>query len=164
MITWRGDDSFVIADVEYVCRPVTGRFPSTPDRFCLLTAALVFELVLVCAANPASVAGISVNRNYAVVTRGEAELDPQSFELAKYCGPRARRSSTSSEPTPNRFGERPPAAQRMSPRPDTKGRSSTDNCPGAAAQTAGIALTRRPAVPITPGSPWPGRAVICTSH
>jgi hypothetical protein len=235
VITWRDDESFAIADVEYVCRPITGRFPSTPERFCLLKArwqvewyeqllrevapeamievgmydgasvalcaeiaqprklvgidhratpsaaleefvarrdlrdsvrphygvdqadvgrldaillaefdgpldlvvddashllgpteitfnrlfprlrpggryviedwpmhqkpvpepgtpltALVLELVLVCAANPASIAGISVNQNYAVVTRGGAELDPQSFEVSKYCGPRAR--------------------------------------------------------------------------
>jgi seryl-tRNA synthetase len=25
-----------------------------------------------------------------LVTRGGAELDPQSFEVSKYCGPRAR--------------------------------------------------------------------------
>jgi hypothetical protein len=38
VISWTSDDSFAISDVEYVCRPVTGRFPSTPDRFCLLKA------------------------------------------------------------------------------------------------------------------------------
>ena len=53
---------------------------------------------------------------------------------------------------------------RIKPRPVTSGRSRTDDRPGGAAQTAGIAFTMRPAVPITPGSPWPGRAVICTSH
>jgi hypothetical protein len=38
MITWTSDDSFVIDSVEYVCRPVKGRFPSVWDRFCLLKA------------------------------------------------------------------------------------------------------------------------------
>ena len=38
----------------------------------------------------------------------------------------------------------------------TSGRSSADSRPGAAAHTAGIAFDERPAVPITPGSPWPG--------
>ncbi|MCU1464706.1 MAG: class SAM-dependent methyltransferase [Actinomycetia bacterium] len=38
MISWTSDDSFTISDIEYVCRPTTGRFPSTPDQFCLLKA------------------------------------------------------------------------------------------------------------------------------
>jgi len=36
VISWTSDDSFAVSDVEYVCRPTTGRFPSTPDQFCLL--------------------------------------------------------------------------------------------------------------------------------
>jgi hypothetical protein len=36
VISWTSDDSFTVSDVEYVCRPTTGRFPSTPDQFCLL--------------------------------------------------------------------------------------------------------------------------------
>jgi methyltransferase family protein len=36
VVTWTSDDTFVIADVEYVCRPLTDRFPSTPDRLCLV--------------------------------------------------------------------------------------------------------------------------------
>ncbi len=38
MVTWTTDDTFAIDDVEYVCRPINGRFRSTPDRFCLLKA------------------------------------------------------------------------------------------------------------------------------
>jgi hypothetical protein len=38
MITWAADDAFSIGDVEYVCRPVEGRFTSTSRRFCLLKA------------------------------------------------------------------------------------------------------------------------------
>lgn len=37
-IAWRERDSFVVSDVEYVCRPVHDRFASTPERFCLLKA------------------------------------------------------------------------------------------------------------------------------
>jgi Methyltransferase domain len=233
VLEWRGDDVFTFSDVEYVCRPVKGRFPSTSERFCLLKArwqvewyeqllhevapqamievgiydgasvalcaelarprklvgidrraipsaalnefiarrglepsvrpyygvdqadterldaillaefdgpldlvvddashlleptqttfnclfprlrpggryviedwpthqlsepgtpltVFVFELVLVCAANPGSVASVTLNRNYVVVTRGEAELEPEAFELSKYYGPRAK--------------------------------------------------------------------------
>ncbi|MDQ1436033.1 MAG: hypothetical protein QOF59_2849, partial [Actinomycetota bacterium] len=38
MISWMSEDAFTISDIEYVCRPITGRFPSTPDQFCLLKA------------------------------------------------------------------------------------------------------------------------------
>lgn len=37
-ITWATDDSFAISDVQYVCRPLKDRFPSTPDRMCLVKA------------------------------------------------------------------------------------------------------------------------------
>src|SRR6266480_375279 len=33
---WTSEDSFEIGGVEYVCRPVNGRFRSEPRRFCLL--------------------------------------------------------------------------------------------------------------------------------
>jgi hypothetical protein len=38
VVTWTADDTFTIDDVEYICRPVTGRFTSTANRFCLLKA------------------------------------------------------------------------------------------------------------------------------
>ncbi len=38
MIEWRADDTFSIGDTEYVSRPVEGRYPSSPARFCLLKA------------------------------------------------------------------------------------------------------------------------------
>jgi hypothetical protein len=38
VVAWKTDDSFALGDVEYVCRPVSGRFESTPHRFCLLKA------------------------------------------------------------------------------------------------------------------------------
>ena len=57
------------------------------------------------------------------------------------------------------------AVQRIRPLPVTSGRSSTDSSPGSAAQTAGIALTRRPAVPTRPAVLWsPSSPIICTSH
>ena len=55
--------------------------------------------------------------------------------------------------------------QRIRPLPVINGRSSTDSSPGSAAQTAGIALTRRPAVPTRPAVLWsPSSPIICTSH
>ncbi len=36
MVTWTGDDTFVLGDAEYVCRPLADRFPSTADRLCLV--------------------------------------------------------------------------------------------------------------------------------
>jgi predicted O-methyltransferase YrrM len=38
MLDWVDDESFRIGDVEFVCRPVFRRFPSTSSRFCLLKA------------------------------------------------------------------------------------------------------------------------------
>jgi hypothetical protein len=50
---------------------------------------LVFELVLACAAAPRIIANVTINRNYAVITRGDAELDSKSFALSQCYGPRA---------------------------------------------------------------------------
>ena len=50
---------------------------------------LVFELVLACAAAPRIIADVAINRNYAVITRGEAELAPGPFDLASCYGHRA---------------------------------------------------------------------------
>jgi hypothetical protein len=36
VLAWLTDDTFEIAGVTYVCRPIGGRFPSEPGRFCLL--------------------------------------------------------------------------------------------------------------------------------
>jgi predicted O-methyltransferase YrrM len=37
VVTWTGDNSFEIGDVEYVCSPMLrGGFPSQPGRFCLV--------------------------------------------------------------------------------------------------------------------------------
>ncbi len=44
-------------------------------------------------------------------------------------------------------GRDPSYLRRSRPRPGTRGRSRTDSSPGAASQTAGIALTSRAAVP-----------------
>jgi hypothetical protein len=49
---------------------------------------LVFEFTLACSETPDAFAGLEVNRNYAVVTRGEADLDPETFSLAGSYGPR----------------------------------------------------------------------------
>jgi Methyltransferase domain len=36
VVTWREDESFELGGIEYVCRPMGGRFKSEPGRFCLL--------------------------------------------------------------------------------------------------------------------------------
>ena len=51
---------------------------------------LIFELVLACSESPDAVAGLEVNRNYALVRRGVADLDPATFSLAGTYGPRER--------------------------------------------------------------------------
>ena len=38
VVAWRDDESFEIGGIEYVCRPMGGRFPSEPGRFCLVKA------------------------------------------------------------------------------------------------------------------------------
>jgi predicted O-methyltransferase YrrM len=49
---------------------------------------LVFEFALACSESPGAVAGLEVNRNYAAVMRGDADLDPETFSLAGCFGPR----------------------------------------------------------------------------
>jgi hypothetical protein len=50
---------------------------------------LIFELVLTCAYRSPAISEMTVNRNYAVVTRGHADLDPSTFDLSACYGPRA---------------------------------------------------------------------------
>jgi hypothetical protein len=35
-LQWTADDTFSLGNVEYVCRPLANRFPSTAQRFCLV--------------------------------------------------------------------------------------------------------------------------------
>jgi len=51
---------------------------------------LVFETALACAEVPHVVAGVTVHRGYAIVTRGDAPLDPSTFRLASLLGERAQ--------------------------------------------------------------------------
>jgi hypothetical protein len=37
-LVWTGDDTFMVDRVEYVCRPLRDRFPSTAERMCLVKA------------------------------------------------------------------------------------------------------------------------------
>jgi hypothetical protein len=71
---------------------------------------------------------------------------------------RLERASAPLAPPPRSLRRRPSREfrhvkkgyDRMRPRPGINGKSSTDNNPGRASQTAGIALTSRPAVPAKP--------------
>jgi len=51
-------------------------------------APLVFELVLAASEAPDAIAGVEVNRNYAIVRRGEAALEVGAFALSRCYGPR----------------------------------------------------------------------------
>jgi hypothetical protein len=51
---------------------------------------LVFELILACAQRPSVVSNVSVYKNWALVTRGDAKLDSGTFDIATCYGPKAR--------------------------------------------------------------------------
>ena len=64
----------------------THRFPQITDPL----APLVFELVLACSESPDAVAAVEVNRNSAVVRRGEGALETGTFALSDCYGARER--------------------------------------------------------------------------
>ncbi|MDQ1510198.1 MAG: hypothetical protein QOG50_2042 [Actinomycetota bacterium] len=49
---------------------------------------VIFELGLACASRPKVISNVNVFKNYALVERGPAPIDPGSFDLAKCFGPR----------------------------------------------------------------------------
>jgi hypothetical protein len=51
--------------------------------------SVIFELILACACRPKVVANVNVFKNYTLVERGPAPIDPDTFDLAKCLGPRA---------------------------------------------------------------------------
>ena len=51
---------------------------------------LVFELILACAHRPTLISNVNVYQNWALVTRGDAEIAPGSFDLSRCYGPRGR--------------------------------------------------------------------------
>lgn len=51
---------------------------------------LVFELILACAQRPSVVSNVNVYKNWALVTRGDATLDSETFDIATCYGPKAR--------------------------------------------------------------------------
>ena len=51
---------------------------------------LVFELTLACAQSPQVIEEVTINRGWAVVRRGEGEIDSEGFTLASLYGPRGR--------------------------------------------------------------------------
>ena len=52
-------------------------------------SVMVFELVLACAYEPATIASVTTNRDWTLVTRGPAGLGP-GFDLSQCYGPRGR--------------------------------------------------------------------------
>ena len=53
-------------------------------------SSMVFELVLAGAYEPEIVANVTTNRNWALVTRGDAVIHAETFELSQCYGPRGR--------------------------------------------------------------------------
>jgi hypothetical protein len=49
---------------------------------------VIFELILACASRPKAISNVNVFKNYVVVERGPAAIDPGTFDLAKSFGPR----------------------------------------------------------------------------
>ena len=50
---------------------------------------VIFELILACASRPEVISNVNVFKNFALVERGPAEIDRDTFDLAKCFGPRA---------------------------------------------------------------------------
>jgi len=50
--------------------------------------AVIFELVLACASRPKAISNVNVFKNYVLVERGPAAIEPGTFDLAKSFGPR----------------------------------------------------------------------------
>jgi hypothetical protein len=53
-------------------------------------SVMVFEMVLACAYSPAVISDVTTSRNWALITRGEADLDSDSFDLSQCYGTRGR--------------------------------------------------------------------------
>lgn len=51
---------------------------------------LVFELVMACAAAPGIISRVTADHDWVIVERGNATIDPESFDLSACYGPRGR--------------------------------------------------------------------------
>ena len=68
-----------------------------PDRVPL--TQLLFEIVLAIPGSPGLVGDISIERDMAVVTRGDADVDPATFEISACSNPRGRALLATDQPT-----------------------------------------------------------------
>jgi len=80
----RAGGKYVIEDWSWT---LTATWNTTDD---IPLTVLVFELILACAQRPSAVSNVSVYKNWVVVTRGDAELDSGTFDVAACYGPKAR--------------------------------------------------------------------------
>jgi predicted O-methyltransferase YrrM len=81
---------YVIEDWRWAHTPVGSEAPEGfyPDQVPL--TRLLFEIVLGIPGIPDLITGISIEPDMAIITRGEAEVDPASFEVAEASNPRGR--------------------------------------------------------------------------
>lgn len=80
----RTGGTYVLEDWSWAHAPINlwpGREPLT---------VLVFEMVIAAAHNPGVVATVEIDRAWTVLTRGEADVDPESFDLASLLGDEGR--------------------------------------------------------------------------
>jgi hypothetical protein len=50
----------------------------------------IFELILACAHAPGALSNVNVFGNMALITRGDAELDAETFDVSSYCNGKGR--------------------------------------------------------------------------
>lgn len=87
---------YVIEDWSWAHGPL--RFPDDepafyPEREPL--TRLVFQLVLACASEPGLVSSVEVDHHLVLVTRGDNDIDPAQFDIARCCLARGRGLLTS---------------------------------------------------------------------
>lgn len=73
---------------------------------------LVFQLVAASGFRPDAVASLSIDRPWAIVRRGPAELVPGEFSVAEACGPRAQAMTDAFEATSEPAETKPPRGSR----------------------------------------------------
>ena len=86
----RPGGAYLIEDWTWAHNPLDSEYPEGvwPDEVPL--TRLFFEIELAIPSIPGLIASISIDRQAAVITRGEAEIDPQDFEIASCANRRGR--------------------------------------------------------------------------
>jgi hypothetical protein len=88
----RPGGTYVIEDWAWAHTALFGPWSTSDER---PLTVFIFELILACAHVPAVVSSVNVSTFSALVTRGDAELDPDEFDISTCYGPRGRALVTS---------------------------------------------------------------------